>query len=239
MSRTRSATFATTSSQFPEEERHGVPRSQFTLWFSAQLYMASIVLGAVGIATGLGLWPTIWALVAANFLGAFFNSTCVIMGPRLGIGQMPMSRASFGYYGNYLPSFLASLEFIGYSSVGTILAAHLIQQLWNVPYWSMVLVIGAVCIIIAVVGYDYVHRWGYLVSAAAVIVLAVLSGLAFAHGYGSGATTTVRGSTFWETWFLQFTIAFSFTFSWGAYASDYSRYLPTHLLHREYSFGPT
>ena len=140
-----------------------------------------------------------------------------------------MSRASFGYYGNYLPSFLASLEFIGYSSVGTILAAHLIQQLWNVPYWSMVLVIGAVCIIIAVVGYDYVHRWGYLVSAAAVIVLAVLSGLAFAHGYGSGATTTVRGSTFWETWFLQFTIAFSFTFSWGAYASDYSLYLPTRI----------
>ena len=59
----------------PQEERHGVPRSQFTLWFSAQLYMASIVLGAVGIVTGLGLWPTIWALVAANFLGEFFNST--------------------------------------------------------------------------------------------------------------------------------------------------------------------
>lgn len=210
----------------PREDRHGNPRQQFTLWFSAQLYLASIVLGAVGVSIGLGLWPTLWALIAANALGAVFNSTCVIMGPRLGIAQLPMSRASFGYYGNFLPAILATLEFIGYFSVGTILGAHVVQQIWHVPYWSMVIVIGAACIFIAVVGHDFVHRWGYLVSAASFVVLAALTGLAFSHGYGHAAAGTLTGSNFWKAWFLQFTIAFSFTFSWGAYASDYSRYLP-------------
>ncbi len=224
----------------PDSERHGSPRSQFTLWFSAQLYLASIVLGAVGIAIGLGLWQTLGALVAANILGAIATAACAVMGPRLGIPQLPMSRASFGYYGNFVPAVLATLLFIGYFSVGTILGAHVIQQMWNVPYWTMAVLVAVVCVVVAVVGYDMVHRWGHWVSATCVIVFAVLTGLAFAHGYGHAASTTVHGSSFWKSWLLEFTIAFSFTFSWAPYASDYSRYLPKATASRRtflWSFG--
>jgi NCS1 family nucleobase:cation symporter-1 len=210
----------------PESERHGRSWSQFTIWFSAQLYLASIVLGAIGISIGLGLWQTLGALVAANILGSLATAACATMGPRLGIAQLPMSRASFGYYGNFVPAILATLLFIGYFSVGTILGAQVIQAMWHVPYWTMAVLVAVFCVVVAVLGHDKVHRWGHWVSAIAGIVFVILTVLAFAHGYGAGAATTVHGSELWKAWLLEFTIAFSFTFSWAPYASDYSRYLP-------------
>ena len=122
--------------------------------------------------------------------------------------------------------------------MGTILGAHVIQEVWHIPYWIAAVLIVGICVVSAVVGYDMVHRWGHWVSALCVIVFIVLTVMAFHHGYAPSATRTVHGAAFWKAWLLEFTIAFSFTFSWAPYASDYSRYLPKSTPTRAPSCGP-
>lgn len=47
--------------QIPENERHGHPRSLFTLWFAANMQITSAVTGALTVLVGL---HPLWALVA-------------------------------------------------------------------------------------------------------------------------------------------------------------------------------
>ena len=80
--------------------------------------------------------------ITANILGALMNSAAVAMGPKLGMPQMAMSRGAFGYRGNYLPAFLASLLFVGYFTTTNIVGAETVQQIWHgAPYtpisWSV------------------------------------------------------------------------------------------------------
>jgi len=109
-----------------------------------------LVLGALAITVfKLGFWGGITSVLAANLLGALGLAACVAMGPRQGMPQMPISRASFGYFGNYLPSILAWLGYIGWFTVEIILGSQLVQQFTNIPYVPAV--IGLSIIIIAIV----------------------------------------------------------------------------------------
>lgn len=98
----------------PESERHGSPISQGTTWFAAHINFVTVLIGSLAIGFGLGFWVTAITCVTANILGALMNCAAVAMGPNLGMPQMPMGRAAFGYIGDYLPAFFASLLFVGY-----------------------------------------------------------------------------------------------------------------------------
>src|SRR3954447_19486216 len=103
----------------PTDRRYGKPRNQFTVRFAPVIYLAGIYLGASGGPLGLGFTGSVTAIVLANILGSIVTGLCAVMGPRLGMPQLPMGRAPFGYYGNFLPAILSLLIFIGYYSVGT------------------------------------------------------------------------------------------------------------------------
>jgi len=97
----------------PESERHGSPLSLFTLWFSANMQITTVVTGALAVVLGL---PLIWALVAivvGNILGGIFMALHSAQGPTLGIPQMIQSRAQFGFYGAILPLVLVILIILG------------------------------------------------------------------------------------------------------------------------------
>jgi nucleobase:cation symporter-1, NCS1 family len=209
-----------------ENERHGQPYLQGTIWFAAQMNFVTVLIGSLAVVFGLGFWAAAITCVTANVLGALLNSACVAMGPKLGMPQMPMSRAAFGYRGNYLPAFLASLLFIGYFATGTIVGAEIVQQIWHgAPYTLFAIIIGLVSIVVTVYGYNLVHQVEKYISFASIAIFVVLSIAAIGHGFGPAHTTTVHGSKFWEAVFLEFMVIFSFTASWAPYASDFSRYL--------------
>ena len=217
-----------------DNERHGRPYLQGTIWFAAQINFVTVLIGSLAVVFGLGFWAAAITCVTANILGALMNSAAVAMGPKLGMPQMPMSRAAFGYIGNYLPAFLASTLFVGYFATTNIVGAETVQQIWHgAPYTPVAIVLGVVAIVLTIYGYNLVHSIERYMSMALGVIFLVLTVLAFAHGFGPSHATTVHGKAFWESVALEFMIIFSFTASWAPYASDFSRYLPANTPSRK------
>ena len=217
-----------------DNERHGKPYLQGTIWFAAQINFVTVLIGSLAVVFGLGFWAAVITCVTANILGALMNSAAVAMGPKLGMPQMPMSRAAFGYIGNYLPAFLASTLFVGYFATTNIVGAETVQQIWHgAPYTPVAIVLGVVAIVLTIYGYNLVHSIERYMSMALGVIFLVLTVLAFAHGFGPSHATTVHGKAFWESVALEFMIIFSFTASWAPYASDFSRYLPANTPSRK------
>lgn len=210
----------------PENARYGHPRNQFTIRFSPVIYLAGIFVGATGGAFGLGIWGSITAIVLGNLLGSIATGLCALMGPKMGMPQLPMGRAAFGYHGNYMPSFLTLIVYVGYYTVGTVLGAKSLADLFGISYKPMVIVVAALSVVIGIYGYQMLHVFGRWITYISIVVLAAVSIYMFAHGAGPGASSTLDGSAFVTMWMLQFTVTFGYTVSWGPYASDYSRYLP-------------
>ena len=217
-----------------DNERHGRPYLQGTIWFAAQINFVTVLIGSLAVVFGLGFWAAAITCVTANILGALMNSAAVAMGPKLGMPQMPMSRAAFGYIGNYLPAFLASTLFVGYFATTNIVGAETVQEIWHgVPYTPVAIVLGVVAIVLTIYGYNLVHSVERYMSMALGIIFLVLTVMAFVHGFGPSHVTTVHGKAFWESVALEFMIIFSFTASWAPYASDFSRYLPANTPSRK------
>src|SRR3954451_2526146 len=210
----------------PTSRRYGNPRNQFTVRFGPVIYLAGIFLGASGGPLGLGFTGSVTAIVLANILGSIVTGLCAVMGPRLGMPQLPMGRAPFGYFGNYLPAFLTLLMCIGYYSVGTVLGAKSLAGLLNAPYAPTVVVVAAVSILIAIFGYRILHTMGKIITNVSIVVLTVVSVVLLFHGGGPGTEATASGADYWLAWSVLFTAVFGYTASWAPYASDYSRYLP-------------
>jgi NCS1 family nucleobase:cation symporter-1 len=210
----------------PASRRYGSPRNQFTVRFAPVIYLAGIFLGASGGPLGLGFTGSVTAIILANLLGSIITGSCAVMGPRLGMPQLPMGRAPFGYFGNFLPSILSLLIFIGYYSVGTVLGAKSLAGLLNTPYAPTVVVVAVVSIVIGIFGYRILHTMGKIITNVSMVVLTVVSIFLLFHGGGPGTEATASGSDFWLAWFVLFTAVFGYTASWAPYASDYSRYLP-------------
>ncbi|MDV3123615.1 cytosine permease [Mycobacterium sp. 21AC1] len=210
----------------PTNQRYGNPRNQFTVRFAPVIYLAGIYLGASGGPLGLGFTGSVTAIVLANILGSIVTGLCAVMGPRLGMPQLPMGRAAFGYVGNFLPAFLTLLMCIGYYSVGTVLGAKSLADLLNAPYAPTVVVVAAVSILIGIFGYKILHTMGKIITNLSIVVLTVVSVVLIVHGGGPGTEATVSGANYWLAWSVLFTAVFGYTASWAPYASDYSRYLP-------------
>lgn len=211
----------------PDNERHGKSYLQGTIWFAAQINFVTVLIGSLAVVFGLGFWAAVITCVTANVAGALLNSAAVAMGPKLGMPQMPMSRAAFGYLGNYLPAFLASMLFVGYFATTNIVGAETVQQIWHgAPYTPVAIILGIIAVGLTVYGYNLVHSIERYMSMALGVIFLVLTIVAFAHGFGPSHSTTVHGKAFWEAVALEFMIIFSFTASWAPYASDFSRYLP-------------
>lgn len=210
----------------PEGQRYGKPQNQFTIRFSPVIYLAGIFVGATGGALGLGFWGSVTAVVAGNVLGSVGTGLCALMGPKMGMPQLPMGRSTFGYHGNYVPAFLTLIVYIGYYTVGTVLGAKSLADLIGTSYKPMVFVVAALSIVIGIYGYHMLHVFGRWITYISIVMLAVVSVYMIAHGAGPGTASSLSGSEFATIWMLQFTVTFGYTVSWGPYASDYSRYLP-------------
>ncbi len=210
-----------------ESRRHGHPSNQFTIRFSPVIYLAPIFLGGAAITRGLGLIGSITAIVLANLLGSLAAGTCAAMGPRRGMPQMVMSRSSFGYRGNYIPAILASVLFIGYSTIGTIVGAKAMANLSGLPFVPLAIAVGLASILLAIYGYNLLHLTGRWVTGIGVVLLLIVTFFTLSYGIGPAGTPAVSGSKYWLAWLWEFTLVFSFTVSWMLYASDYSRYLPS------------
>jgi nucleobase:cation symporter-1, NCS1 family len=214
----------------PESERHGRVSGQFTLWFAVNANAFNFVLGGFAIAFGLNVLWAVIALVVGTLLGMAFTALHAVQGPRLGVPQMIQSRGQFGFYGAIL-IFLASILLdVGYLAAQQVTQADSLNDVASgvsIPWWIIIATIPAV--LLAVYGYDWIHRIqptltvlfaGVLVAAA---ILTATSGRSLAKGM-----TGTHLSSF-PIFIAVVGLFFMNMLSWAVYVSDYSRYLPKNV----------
>jgi len=219
-------------------ERHGNPIQLFWTWMSPNMEFATVFVGVLPIAVfGGGFWPTVLGVTLGSLMGSITHAVLSTMGPRFGVPQMVEGRASFGFFGNFLPAGLSWLTasfgwFIVNSVSGTFALVTLTSVLNKNAVLSFPLafvIVVVVQVIVAFIGHNMIHQFERIIFPylTAVFGLATIVILVQAHpGVGFNAKAPVAFGGASGAFILAVFIAFGYAIGWNPFASDYSRYLP-------------
>ena len=209
----------------PDQERHGTPFSQFTLWFGANMQITSIVDGALAVVFGAdALWAFI-GLFIGNILGGAVMALHSAQGPRLGLPQMISSRAQFGILGAILPLVLAVVMYLGFATTGTVLSGQAINGILGIETPAVgIIIFGVITIFLSLLGYKYIHSLGRIATITGIIGFTYLTIMAFVKF----PVASLFGVKPFEltTFLLAVSLSAGWQLTFGPYVADYSRYLP-------------
>lgn len=209
----------------PARERHGTPRSQFTLWFGANMQITAIVDGALAVVFGAdALWAII-GLFLGNVVGGAVMALHSAQGPRLGLPQMISSRAQFGVYGAAIPLVLVVVMYLGFAATGTVLAGQAVNQTFGIDSAAFgIVVFGALTALVATLGYRYIHAMGKVSTVVGIVGFTYLAiRLVADHD-----VSALLGAKPFDvvTFLLAISLGAGWQLTFGPYVADYSRYLP-------------
>ena len=209
----------------PATERHGTPRSQFTLWFGANMQITAIVDGALAVIFGAdALWAIIGLLIG-NLVGGVVMALHSAQGPRLGLPQMISSRAQFGVFGAAIPLVLVIIMYLGFAATGTVLAGQAVNEIlqFDAPVVGIV-IFGVLTAVVATLGYRYIHALGRIATVVGIIGFSYLM-IRLVTSYD---LSTLLGQKSFDpvTFLLAVSLAAGWQLTFGPYVADYSRYLP-------------
>ncbi len=209
----------------PESERHGSVFSLFTLWFSSNMQITTVVTGALAVIIGL---PLVWALIAivvGNVLGGIFMALHSAQGPRMGVPQMIQSRAQFGFYGAIVPLVLVIIMYIGFFASSGVLGGQALAAWTGLPVTLGIIIVSVICTLLALYGYDLIHRYEGITSVIFLVGFLYLTIRLFMQS-GTGAAFAATSSFSLGTFLLVVSVVASWQLTYAPYVSDYSRYLP-------------
>ena len=206
----------------PEDQRYGRSWRNFTVWFAPNMELSGVFTGTLAFTLGLGLWPGVLAILIGVCLGALPVALLATLGPKTGMGQLPLARLPFGK-SIALPAAVQWLSAVAWDGLVGLFGAEGAQALFHVPFAVGVLMVLALEGLIGFAGYEVIHqleKWG---SAILAVLFVVLSLRILQHG-DIPFHNTVHGGAAVGAFVLMTTISFSGAFSWASYAADYSRY---------------
>ncbi|MDA8291780.1 MAG: cytosine permease [Actinomycetota bacterium] len=209
----------------PEDERYGRLHRVFTVWFTPNLVPAGFFIGTLATASfvGVGFALGVVAIVVGTVVGGLLVAVLGTFGPKSGAGQIPLARLSFGK-SVIVPGILQWLSTIAWDAINAIFGAEAVHILIHVPFWIGLLVILAMQGLLGLFGYEVMHmfqKWMSIVLGAMFVVVTVkVASVGNFH-----AAASAHGGALTGGFILMVALAASFVISWGAYASDYSRYM--------------
>ena len=209
----------------PLDERHGKLWHLGPLWFMGNAQIATLAVGVVGVSAGGNLFWSLAAILTGVLFGTFFMAFHSAQGPQLGLPQMIQSRPQFGYIGALLVWLFAYLQYAGFNVFNTILAGQSANSTIHTSEKLGIVVAMALAVVIALIGYDFIHRTEQALTYTFLLIFGVFT-------IGAIATLHLPGGAldpgnFEITPFLtQFGVTAGYQISWAIYVSDYSRYLP-------------
>src|SRR3954465_2807324 len=209
----------------PLDERHGKLWHLGPLWFMGNAQIATLAVGVVGVSAGGNLFWSLAAILSGVLFGTFFMAFHSAQGPQLGLPQMIQSRPQFGYIGALLVWLFAYVQYAGFNVFNTILAGQSAHTTIHTPEKLGIVIAMALAVVIALIGYDFIHRTEQALTYTFLLVFGVftIGAIATLH-LPSGA---LDPGNFELTPFLtQFGVTAGYQISWAIYVSDYSRYLP-------------
>ncbi len=214
-----------------ESERHGHVSSIFTLWFGANVELATLTTGAAAVALfGLSFQEAAVGLILGNILGVILLGLVSTFGPRLGVPQMVHSRAPFGFYGNFLPGAFNAVAGVTWFAVNTVLGSFAFEILFHTNFLIALVIMALIQVIVAVYGYNMIHAVERFMAVILTIVFLGVSVFAFIHANYAlpfdaksplGQYTGIQGGIIEAVG-----LALSYLLGWTVFGSDYTRYLP-------------
>ncbi|OKH97666.1 sulfonate ABC transporter substrate-binding protein [Streptomyces sp. CB02923] len=210
----------------PDDERHGRPVSQFTLWLGANLQITAVVTGALAVVFGANAFWSLIGLLLGNLLGGAVMALHSAQGPRLGLPQMISSRAQFGVRGAAVPLALVIVMYIGFFASGTVLAGQAVGQLTHLGDATGIVVFAAITAVAAAVGYRLIHVLGRVASIVCALTFLYL-GARLLERVDLAVLLHDRSFSF-PLFLLAVSLSASWQLAFGPYVADYSRYLPRH-----------
>lgn len=223
--RTRLTLERRTIDVIPDEERHGTPRAQFTLWFGANMQITAIVDGALAVVFGADALWAIAGLLIGNIAGGVVMALHSAQGPRMGLPQMISSRAQFGVFGAVVPLCLVVLMYIGFAATGSVLAGQAVEGILHVHNSTVgILVFGVLTAVVAVTGYRLIHVVGRIATVVGIVGFSYLA-VRLVMRYDLSEFVGIKGFDI-VTFLLAISLGAGWQLTFGPYVADYSRYLP-------------
>jgi nucleobase:cation symporter-1, NCS1 family len=205
----------------PLDNRYGGLHRVFTVWFTPNLVPAAFFVGVLALNLGFGLGAA--AIVVGTVLGALLVAVMCTWGPSTGLGQLPLARLQFGRT-VFVPGILMWGSTVAWDAINAIFGAAAIHLLLHVPFWVGLLIVLAMQGVLGFLGYEVMHlfeQWGSIVLGIMFVIITVK----IVHIGNFHSAASVHGGAEVGAFVLMATIAASFVVSWGAYASEYSRYM--------------
>lgn len=209
----------------PRSERHGKAWHLGALWFMGLAELATLTVGLIGAAVGATLIWGLIAIVLGSLIGTFAMAFHSVQGPRLGLPQMIQSRPQFGYYGALLPQAVVLFLYVGFTVFNVVIGAQALAVATGLSSIVSTLVIVALSVLVATVGYHWIHllqRWGtvlFLVVFGFFTVAVIFVSPIPAEQLDLGTFDAVA-------FLVVFGVVAAYALSIAPYVSDYSRYLP-------------
>ncbi|MET9324957.1 cytosine permease [Streptomyces sp. NPDC003038] len=220
----------------PEEERTSGPRDLISILLGSNLCLGVIVFGWLPPSFGLGLWPSVTAIVVGTLVGIAFTAPLALVSLRTATNLSTSSGAQFGVRGRLVGSVVGLLLSLGYTALtlwigGDVMVATL-SRLTGLPDTGvsravMYGVLAAATVVAAVFGYRLLLRMSKILSVGMVVLLAV-GVFAYSGDFTTAAppdTAYLLGS-FWPTWLLAAVAAgLSGPVAFITLLGDYTRYV--------------
>ncbi|KAB5593993.1 Purine-cytosine permease fcyB [Ceratobasidium theobromae] len=202
----------------------------FFLWMSANFNILAFSTGSLGPAIfALGLKESILIILFINMLSAMLPAYFSTFGSRLGMRQMIMSRYSFGYYGNIIPTLLNLITITGFLILNLILGGETLAAVsGNKPdlddglSWDVgIAIVGVAALLVTFCGYKVLYAYERFAWIPIVMVYIVALGCGGKHLTNMPPVIPASSVTV-----LCFTASIAgYLISWSTLASDYTIYL--------------
>lgn len=209
----------------PHELRHGKPSDLMFVWFGANMELPVVAAGATTVASGLSLGWAVVGILTGVLLGTLLMASHSAQGPHLGMPQMIQSRAQFGYYGAAVPLIFVVLMYLGFYAAGVVLGAQALYELAKVPVTAGIVVLSLASTVVAVFGYNLIHRFERYLSYLVAAVFLVLTVLLVTRHHPAEITPVSTGFAL-GPFLLAVSVPAISQLGFAPYVADYARYLP-------------
>ncbi|MFJ7202580.1 cytosine permease [Streptomyces sp. NPDC098789] len=219
----------------PEEERTSGPRDLISILLGSNLCLGVIVFGWLPPSFGLGLWPSVTAIVTGTVVGIAVTAPLALVSLRTATNLSTSSGAQFGVRGRLVGSVVGLLLSLGYTAltlwIGGDVMVGALSRLTGLPDTgvsraAMYGVLAACTVVGAVFGYRLLLRMSKVLSVAMVVLLAI-GVFAYAPDFTTApAEASYLLGGFWPTWLLAAVAAgLSGPVAFITLLGDYTRYV--------------
>ncbi len=218
----------------PDDERHGKAIDLFWMWFGANMGVLGMTMGAALVTfNGLNVVQSI-IVSALGSAGSFLLVAILsLAGKRGGAPGLTLSRAVFGVRGNWVPTLVSWLGFVGWETVMCTTAAYALLAVLGLAGITATTFVTAACVAIivaiaALIGLFghatimWIQKWLTWVFGALTVVVVLF--LTVTVNW-SAALSRPAGSWTAVMWGMGF-IAAGTGLGWLSAGPDYTRYLP-------------